>query len=45
MKGGTYLEPDKTTLAVFFERWIDHIKAHVSRLGRTSATPKLPAKI
>ena len=30
MKGGTYLEPDKTTLAVFFERWIDHIKAHVS---------------
>lgn len=30
MKGGTYLEPDKTTLAAFLDRWIDHIKAHVS---------------
>jgi integrase len=30
MKGGTYLEPDKTTLAVFFDRWIDHIKSQVS---------------
>lgn len=30
MKGGTYLEPDKTTVAAFLDRWIDHIKAHVS---------------
>ncbi|MGO3931783.1 site-specific integrase [Rhodopseudomonas pseudopalustris] len=30
MKGGTYLEPDKTTLAAFLDRWIHHIKAHVS---------------
>lgn len=30
LKGGTYLEPDKTTLAAFLDRWIDHIKAHVS---------------
>lgn len=30
MKGGSYLEPDKTTLAAFLDRWIDHIKAHVS---------------
>ncbi len=30
MKGGTYIEPDKTTLAAFLDRWIDHIKAHVS---------------
>lgn len=30
LKGGTYLEPDKTTLAAFLERWIDHTKAHVS---------------
>lgn len=30
MKGGTYLEPDKTTVAEFLDRWIDHIKVHVS---------------
>lgn len=30
MKGGTYLEPDKTTLATFLDRWIDHIKSQVS---------------
>jgi integrase len=30
MKGGTYLEPDKATLAVFLDRWIDHIKSQVS---------------
>ncbi len=30
MKGGTYIEPDKTTLATFLDKWVDHIKAHVS---------------
>lgn len=31
MKGGTYLEPDKTTVAAFLDRWIGHVEAHVSR--------------
>ena len=26
IQGGTYLEPSKTTLAQFFERWLDHMK-------------------
>ena len=30
MHGGTYLEPDKTTVAMFLDRWIDHIKSQVS---------------
>lgn len=30
LKGGTYLEPNKTTLAVFLDRWLDHMKAQVS---------------
>lgn len=30
MKGGTYLEPDRTTVATFVDRWLDHVKAHVS---------------
>jgi integrase len=30
MTGGTYLEPNKTTLAEFLERWLDHIKSQVS---------------
>jgi hypothetical protein len=30
MKGGTYLEPDKTTVAAFLDRWLDHIKTQVS---------------
>ena len=30
MKGGTYLEPSKTTFAQFLERWLDHVKSQVS---------------
>ena len=30
IQGGTYLEPDKTTLAQFLTRWLAHIKANVS---------------
>jgi hypothetical protein len=28
--GGTYLEPSKTTLAQFFERWLEHMRSQVS---------------
>src|SRR5260370_34608807 len=28
--GGTYLEPNKVTLAAFLSRWLDHIKSQVS---------------
>ena len=30
VKGGTYLEPSKTTLALFLERWLGHIKTQVT---------------
>jgi integrase len=30
MKGGTYLEPSKTTFAQFLERWLNHAKSQVS---------------
>jgi integrase len=30
MKGGTYLEPNKITLAAFLSRWLDHIKSLVT---------------
>jgi integrase len=30
IKGGTYLEPSKTTFAQFLERWLDHVKSQVS---------------
>src|ERR1700687_4545243 len=30
MKGGTYLEPSKTTLAQFFDRWLDHMRSQIS---------------
>src|SRR5258707_6017570 len=30
MSGGTYLEPSKTTVAQFLERWLDHAKSQVS---------------
>ena len=30
VKGGTYLEPSKTTLAQFLERWLTHIKTQVT---------------
>jgi integrase len=30
LSGGTYLEPDRTTVAQFLERWIEHIGPQVS---------------
>ena len=30
MDGGTYMEPSKTTVSEFLERWIEHMKAQVS---------------
>jgi integrase len=30
IKGGTYLEPDKTTVAQFLVQWLEHIKPNVS---------------
>jgi integrase len=30
LQGGTYLEPSKTTLTQFFERWLDHMKSQIS---------------
>jgi integrase len=30
MNGGIYLEPSKTTLAQFFDRWLDHMKSQIS---------------
>ena len=30
MTGGNYLEPNKTTVAEFLDRWLDHIKSQVS---------------
>jgi integrase len=30
MKGGTYLEPSKTTLAQFLDRWLDHMRSQIS---------------
>jgi len=30
LKADTYLEPSKTTLAQFLERWLEHIRAHVT---------------
>jgi len=30
MKGGTYLEPSKTTIAQFFDRWLEHMASQIS---------------
>ena len=30
MQNGSYLAPDKTTFAEFAERWLTHVKSHVS---------------
>ena len=30
LSGGTYMEPSKTTMAQYLDRWLDHIKAQVS---------------
>ncbi len=31
LKGGVYIEPDRTTIAQFLLRWLDHVKPTVSR--------------
>jgi hypothetical protein len=31
---GTYLEPNKLTLAQFFERWLDHVQSQISPKSR-----------
>jgi integrase len=31
VQAGTYLEPSKTTLAAYLERWLEHISSQVSR--------------
>ncbi len=30
VKGGTYINPDKTTVATFLDKWLDHMKTQVS---------------
>lgn len=30
IQGGTYLEPSKTTLAQFLDRWLDHMRSQIS---------------
>ena len=30
MKGGTYLDPTKMTVAAFLERWLSHVTAQIS---------------
>ena len=49
LNGGTYLEPNKTTVAQFLYRWLDDIKAkvtpktHVSGMpAASSASPQSP---
>jgi integrase len=51
MKGGTYLEPSKTTVAQFLDRWLDHMKSQIStksharysELARKNVVPLLGA--
>ena len=51
LKGGTYLEPSKTTLAHFLEQWLEDIKARVSpktlerytEIVRKNVVPKIGA--
>ncbi len=31
LSGGIYIEPNKTTIAQFLQRWLDHVKPTVSR--------------
>lgn len=31
LKGGVYIEPDRTTISVFLGRWLEHVKPSVSR--------------
>ena len=30
LSGGTYMEPSKTTMAQYLDRWLDHVKSQVS---------------
>jgi hypothetical protein len=30
LNGGTYLEPNKTTVPQFLDRWLDHVKTQVA---------------
>ena len=30
MNGGIYLEPNKTTMAAFFDKWLDHMQSQIS---------------
>jgi len=49
MKAGTYLEPHKTTLAQYLERWLEHMRSQVtpktlarySDLARKNISPLL----
>ncbi len=53
IKGGTYLEPDKTTLAQFFDHWLATIKSSVSprsherysEIARKNIVPLLGAAV
>ena len=53
MDGGAYVEPSKTTLAQFFDRWLKHIKPNVSprtheryeQIATKNIVPLLGAKI
>ncbi|WP_375308687.1 tyrosine-type recombinase/integrase [Bradyrhizobium sp. A11] len=53
LNGGSYVEPSKTTLAQFFDRWLKHIKANVSprtheryeQIATKNIAPLLGAKI
>ena len=53
LQAGTYLEPSKTTLAQFLDRWLEHIKSQVSpkshsrysELARKNIVPLLGSTI
>ncbi|MDO8398915.1 MAG: tyrosine-type recombinase/integrase [Bradyrhizobium sp.] len=53
MKGGTYLEPSKTTVAQFLDRWLEHMTSQVSpksharygELAKKNITPLLGAVV
>ena len=41
MKGGTYLEPSKTTSGQFLERWLEHMRSQISpNLTRATASSR-----
>lgn len=53
LSGGSYIEPNKVTVSAFLDRWLDHIKQHVSPktherysgLVKQNITPALGAVI